>query len=89
MQKEKVKPLGKRILVKRNKAQTTKGGIFLPESSKEKPKQGEVIASGPDEMEFKVGDSVLFTSYAGTEIKIDDDNEYLILAEDDVLAIVQ
>ncbi|MCI5051725.1 MAG: co-chaperone GroES [Simkaniaceae bacterium] len=95
---QKVKPLGNRILVKRAEAEKTKGGIFLPESSKEKPKKGEVIAAGPgkandkgilEPMQVKVGDQVLFTSYAGTEVKAQDECEYLIMSEEDVLAVVQ
>ena len=95
----KVKPLGNSILVKRAESKTSKGGILLPESSKEKPKQGEVIAVGPgklddfgnfEKMHVKVGDKVLFVSYAGTEIKVPghDEENYLIMAEDEVLAII-
>lgn len=92
-----IKPLGKRIVVKRALAQKTKGGIFLPEAAVEKPKQGEVLSVGPGEvdskgkkipMSVKVGDRVLFSSYAGVEFNPGSDNEYLILSEDDVLAIV-
>lgn len=95
---DKIKPLNNRVLVRRFKAATTKGGIILPEGSQEKPKEGEVMAVGPgsrDEegntqpMEVKVGDRVLFSSYAGTEIKENvDDEEYLILAEEDILGIL-
>ena len=85
----KVKPLGKRILVQRSKAALTKGGIYLPEAAQEKPKQGEVIAVGPEEMEITIGDIVLFGSFAGTEVKGDEENEYLVLKEEDVLAIVE
>lgn len=93
----KIKPLGKRIVVKRMTAQKTKGGILLPEAAQEKPKEGEVIAVGPGEIDskgnkipvsLKVGDKVLFSSYSGVEFKPDDENDYLILSEDDVLAIV-
>lgn len=92
----KLKPLGNRVVVKRRQAQTSKGGILLPETAKEKPKEGEVIAVGPGKINdngqveplcIKVGDVVLFGSYAGTEVKHDDE-EYLILAEDDVLGIL-
>lgn len=91
-----IKPLNDRILVKRSKRQTSKGGIILPDSAQEKPKEGEVIAVGPgkrnDEgiltpMTIKVGDRVLFTSYAGTEVKSEEDQELLILREEDVLGI--
>jgi chaperonin GroES len=92
-----IRPLGKRIVVKRALAQKTKGGILLPEAAQEKPKQGEVIAVGPGEedskgrkvpLSVKVGDKIIFSSYAGVEFNPDTENEYLILSEDDVLAIV-
>lgn len=84
-----IKPLGKRILVKRTKAVATKGGILLPESAQEKPKEGVVIAVGPEKIEIQTGDRVLFGSYAGTEIQTDSlDEQYLILSEDEILCIV-
>lgn len=93
-----VKPLGDKILVKRLEAQEiTKGGIVLPDSAKEKPKEGKVVEVGPGkvtddgsrgQMQLKKGDRILFTSYAGTEIKIDGE-EFLIMSEDDVLAVVE
>lgn len=92
-----VTPLHDRIIVKRlNEEEKTKGGIIIPDSAKEKPAQGEVIAAGTgrrtDEgkiitLEVKKGDKILFGKYAGTEIKIDGD-EYLIMREEDVLGIV-
>ncbi len=92
-----VKPLADKILVKRLEAQeVTKGGIVLPDSAKEKPKEGRVIEVGPGKvmddgnrsvMQLKKNDHVLFTSYAGTEIKVDGE-DYLIMSEDDVLAVV-
>lgn len=94
---KKVKPLGGRVVVKRSEAKTTKGGIILPDSAQEKPKQGEVIAVGPGKMDEKgkthpvalsVGDQVLYSSYAGSEFKSDDENEYLILNEEDVIAVM-
>lgn len=95
----KIKPLGKRILVKREEAVKTKGGLFLPESAKEKPRQGEVVAVGPGQtkedgsiasLEVKVGDRILFGSYAGTEVKEScAEGEYLIMSEDDVLAVIE
>lgn len=95
---EKIKPLSNRVLVKRSKAQTTKGGIILPETAQEKPKEGEVLAVGPgarDEdgnihpLSLKVGDRVLFSSYAGTEIKSgDSEEECLLLSEEDILAVL-
>lgn len=95
----KIKPLNNRILVKRSKAQTTKGGIILPDTAQEKPKEGEIVAVGPgarDEegtvqpLTVKVGDRVLFSSYAGTEIKesSETEDEFLILSEDDVLGVL-
>ena len=94
----KLRPLGDKILVKRVEAETkTKSGIFLPDSAKEKPKQGTVIAVGEGKrldsgertpVNVKKGDRVLFTSYAGTEVKIDGE-ELMIMSEDDVLAIVE
>ncbi len=94
----KVRPLGDKILVKRDEAATkTDSGIFLPESAKDKPKQGKVIAVGNgilnkdsgEWMPFNVkkGDSVIFSSYAGTEVKIDNDT-YLIMTEDDILGVI-
>ena len=92
-----VKPLGDKILVKRLEAEeVTKGGIVLPDTAKEKPKEGRVVEVGPGKilddgkrgsMQIKKGERILFTSYAGTEIKIDG-VEYLIMSEDDVLAVV-
>jgi len=93
----KLVPLGDRIVVKpKQREEMTKSGIFLPDTAKEKPQEGEVIAVGPGrvldsgqrlEMELKVGQSVLYAKYAGTEFKLEDD-EYLILREPDVLAVV-
>ncbi len=94
----KIRPLGKRVVVKRAEAQMTKGGIFLPETAQEKPKQGEVIAVGPGEIDnkgnllpltIKIGDKVLFSSYSGVEFKSNEETEYLILSEDDILAIIK
>ena len=94
----KVRPLGDRILVKRlEEEEVMKGGIIIPDTAKEKPQRGEVIAVGLgrlDEegkrvpLDVKVGDSILFGKYAGNEVTIDED-EYLIMREDDVLAIIE
>ena len=94
----KLRPLGDKILVKRVEAETkTKSGIVLPDSAKEKPKRGKILAIGDGKrlengerapFSVKVGNEVIFTSYAGTEIKLDGE-EILILTEDDVLAIVE
>lgn len=93
-----IKPLGKRVLIKRSKAQTSKGGILLPDSAQEKPKEGTVIAVGPGKrddngtlqpLSIKMGDRVLFSSYAGTEVKSENDQEEcLILSEDDILGVL-
>lgn len=92
----KLKPLGNRIVVQRSKAPTSKGGILLPDSAQEKPREGSVIAVGPgkrneegqlEPLYIKVNDRVLFGPYAGTEFK-EDEEEYLILSEDDVLGIL-
>lgn len=96
MQKQRIKPLGNRVLVQRAKAQTSKGGILLPDTAQEKPKEGLVIAVGPGKIDeegkkhslnVKEGDRVLFSSYAGTEVK-EDDIEYLIMSEDDILGVI-
>lgn len=94
----KIKPLGKRVLIQRSKANTTKGGILLPDTAQEKPKEGKVVAVGPGEIDeegnckplnVKVGDTVLFSSYAGTEVKNrEGDEDFLILSEDDLLGVL-
>jgi len=96
--KMKVKPLFDRVLVKRVEAEEkVKGGIIIPDTAKEKPMEGKVIAVGAGRldddgkrvpMEVKTGDRILFGKYAGTEIKIDDD-EHIILREDEILGIIQ
>ena len=92
-----IRPLGDRVLIQRAEAEEkTAGGILLPESAKDKPKEGRVIAVGDGKANDKgerqplnvaVGDRVLFSSYAGTEVKYDGE-EYLIMGENDILAIV-
>lgn len=98
MSYKKFKPLGNRILVRRFEAEASKGGILLPDSAQEKPKQGEILAVGPGKigkdgaikpMELKMGDRVLFGGFAGTEVKGDEDAEFLILSEEDVLAVIE
>jgi chaperonin GroES len=94
----KFRPLGNRILVERlEPPEVKKGGIIIPDTAKEKPQEGKVIAVGPgvlDEkgnrrkLEVKVGDKILFGKYAGTEVTMDD-TEYLIMNEDDVLGIIE
>lgn len=94
----KIKPLNDRILVKRLEEEAkTKGGIIIPDSAKEKPAQGEVVAVGDGKMnddgkriplQVKKGDRILFSKYGGTEVKIDDE-EHLVMREDDVLGIIE
>jgi chaperonin GroES len=91
----KVEPLGDRVVLKPlPREEVTKGGIVLPDTAKEKPQEGEIIAVGPGrlsedgkriEMEVKVGEKVIYAKYAGTEIKIDEE-ELIILRESDILA---
>lgn len=98
MAKIKMKPLGDNVIVKRIEADdVTAGGIYLPDTAKEKPKRGTVMAVGSGKlnnkgqrsvMQLKKDDQVLFTSYAGTEVKIDGE-DYLIMSETDVLAVVE
>lgn len=93
----KIKPLADRLLVKQlDPEEKSKGGIILPDTAKEKPKEGKVVAVGPGKtlddgkiqpLGVKAGDHILFSSYAGTEVKLDEE-EYLIMKEEDVLAII-
>ena len=93
-----VRPLGEKVLIKRVEAEgKTAGGIVLPDTAKEKPKEGKVIAIGDgrilksgERVKFQVkkGDRVLFSSYGGTEVKIDGE-EYLLMSEDDILAVIE
>ena len=93
----KVKPLADRVVVKAlEEAETMRGGLYIPDTAKEKPQQGEVMAVGPGklseegkriDMELKVGDKVLYGKYSGTEVTVDGE-QLLILRESDVLAIV-
>lgn len=93
-----LKPLQDRILVKRIEVgEQIKGGIIIPDTAKEKPMEGEVISVGSGKIkedgsrqpiDLKVGDRILFSKYAGTEVKIDNE-EYLIMREDDVLGIIE
>jgi chaperonin GroES len=96
--KMKIRPLGDKVLVKRIEAEAvTAGGIVLPDTAKEKPKRGRVQAVGDGKLldtgergklQVKKGDEVLFTSYAGTEVKVDGD-EFMIMDESDILAIIE
>ncbi|MFA5316252.1 MAG: co-chaperone GroES [Dehalococcoidales bacterium] len=91
-----MKPMADRLVVRPiEREEKTKGGIFLPETAKEKPQEGEVLAVGPGRlnddgkritMDLKVGDRVIYSKYGGTEIKVDDE-ELIILRESDVLAV--
>ena len=93
----KIKPLADRVVVKPLESiEKTKGGIYVPDTAKEKPQEGEIVAVGPgsttDEgkqikMEVKVGDKVLYGKYSGSEVTIDEE-EYLIMRESDILAII-
>ena len=93
----KIKPLGDKVLIKRIEAEEkTAGGIVLPDSAKEKPKEGNVVVLGDGKLledgtrapfQVKVGDKVLFTSYAGNELTAKGE-EYLLMAEDDILAVI-
>jgi chaperonin GroES len=94
----KLKPLGDRLVVKpATREETTASGIVLPDTAKEKPQRGTIVAAGEGRrdddgdrvpMDVKVGDEVLFAKYAGTEFKLDD-QELLILAEKDILAVIE
>jgi chaperonin GroES len=94
----KIRPLGDKVLVERLEAESkTAGGIVLPDTAKEKPQRGKVVNVGAGKMlengtrqdvQVKKGDLVLFTSYAGTEIKIDG-KEYLIMDESDIMAVIE
>ena len=94
----KIRPLADKVLIKRLEAENmTKGGIVLPDSAKEKPRRGKVVSLGDGKLlddgkrsdfQVKVNDLVLFTSYGGTEIKIDSE-EYLIMDESDILAVLE
>ena len=94
----KIRPLGDRILVKRIKEEEkTKGGIIIPDTAKEKPQEGKVVAVGKGKMteqgklltpDVKAGDKILFGKYSGSEVKIDGD-EHLILREDDILGVLE
>ena len=94
----KVRPLQDRLIVKRlEEEEKTKGGIIIPDTAKEKPIEGKVIAAGTGRlnkdgkkmpMEVKTGDRILFAKYAGTEVKMDGE-EYLMMKEEDVLAVIE
>ena len=92
-----MKPLGDRVVIKNMEAEeTTKGGIILTTAAKEKPQMAEVIAVGPDgnvdgkeiKMQVKVGEKVIYSKYAGTEVKMDGE-EFIIVKQSDILAIVE
>ena len=94
----KLQPLADRVVLKQLEAEeTTKSGIVLPGKEKEKPQQSEVIAVGPGgvvdgkdvKMEVKKGDHVIYSKYAGTEVKMDDDVEYIIVRQSDILAVIK
>lgn len=94
----KIRPLQDRVIVKRLEEEVkTSGGIIIPDSAKEKPQRGEIVAAGPGKknedgklqpMDVKKGDKVLFSKYAGTEIKVDGE-ELLIMREDDIMGVIE
>jgi chaperonin GroES len=94
----KIRPLNDRILVKRLEGEAkTAGGIIIPDSAKEKPAEGEIVAVGPGKLndagervaiDLAVGDRVLFSKYGGTEVKLDGE-DFLIMREDDILGVIQ
>ncbi len=94
----KIRPLNDRILVKRLEEEgKTAGGIIIPDSAKEKPAEGEIVAVGPGKLgdngertavDLKVGDKVLFSKYGGTDVKFDGE-DYLIMREDDILGVLE
>lgn len=98
--KTKIRPLGDRILIRRleeDKEQRSGGGIIIPDTAKEKPMEGKIVAAGPgrrnddgklQKLEVKVGDRVLISKYAGTEVKIESE-DFIIMREDDVLGIIE
>ncbi len=98
MAKPKIRPLGDRILVKRmSSEEKTKGGIIIPDTAKEKPHEGEIMAIGNGKvldsgntqpLQVKTGDRILFSKYAGTEVKIEAE-EYTIMREDDILGVME
>ena len=93
-----LKPLGDRVVVEREEAkERTAGGIVLPDTAKDKPQKGKVLAIGEGrltkdgkrrELQVKVGDHVLFQTYAGEEVKLDDNKKILLMREDDILAVI-
>ena len=95
----KFQPLADRVVVEREESKgTTAGGIVLPDTAKDKPQKGKVLAVGDGRvtkdgkrrpLQVKVGDSVLFTSYAGEEFKLDADKKVLLMREDDILAVIE
>ena len=95
--KQKIRPLQDRVLIKRiNEEEKTKGGIIIPDTAKEKPQEGKVVAIGKAKIlegklqpvEVKVGDKILFSKYSGTEVKIEGE-EHLIVKEEDILGIIE
>lgn len=87
-----IKPLADRVVIEPQEAQTkTASGLFIPDTAKEKPQQGTIVAAGPgkkdEPMEVKVGDVVLYGKYAGTEVTVDD-KKYLVVKQSDILAII-
>lgn len=96
-EKVKVRPLGDRVLVERiEQGEVKKGGLYIPDTAKEKPQEGKVVAVGPGKLDedgkrrpldVKAGDRILFGKYSGTDVKIDE-KEYVIMREDDIFAVL-
>ncbi len=94
--KVKIQPLGDRVVIRSlEETEEMRGGLYIPDTAKEKPQQGEIVAAGPGRyekgervpMDLKVGQKVLYGKYSGTEVRFDDE-EYLIIKESDVLAVI-
>jgi len=89
-----IRPLNDRVLIKPADAEeTVKGGIIIPDSAKERPQEGKVVAVGPgkseeEKMSVKIGDKVIYSKYAGTELKFDNE-DYLLMREDDILGVIE
>ena len=98
MNQNNVKPLGDRVLIKRSKVTTSKGGILLPDSAQDKPKEGVIVAVGPgkqtengtESLSVNIGDHVMFSSYSGTEVESNNntEEELIIMSETDILGVL-
>ena len=94
---QKVRPCGSRVLIKRETSAEKKGCIYLPESAQKKPKIGEIVAVGPGEdkegqhidVGLSIGQKVIYSSYGGVDVQLESDDEFILLAKDEILAIVE